>query len=123
MNGYTWQIKFVKPNDARLVDRTRILRVATTDPNAFCIYLSETLEGDFLFRVLVHELAHSTMFSFHMIEKIHEVVYPEYWIEAEEWICNFIADYGLQMFRIAYSIVGNYKAWMFVPHELERLVS
>lgn len=51
------------------------------------------------------------------------MVYPEYWIEAEEWVCNFIADYGMRMFNIAYSMIKNYNAWVFVPHELERLVS
>ncbi len=123
MNGYLWHVKFTNPYDQKLVDRTRNLRVATTDPNDLCVYLSEELEGDFLIRVLVHELAHCTMISFNLIEEIHRMVYPEYWIEAEEWVCNFIADYGMQMFKIAYSIIGNYNAWMFVPYELERLVS
>lgn len=123
MNGYVWRIKIVNPKDHKLVDRTRNLRVATTDPNTFCVYLSEDLKGDFLFQVLVHELAHCTMISFDMINEIHRMVYPEYWIEAEEWICNFIADYGMQMFKIAYSVVGNYTAWMLVPQELEKLVS
>lgn len=123
MNGYTWHIQFVDPYSPKLVDRTKNLRVATTDPSDLCVYLSTELRGDFLIRVFIHELAHCTMVSFHLIDDIHRMVYPEYWIEAEEWICNFIADYGMQMFNIAYSIIGNYNAWMFVPHELERLVS
>ncbi len=123
MNGYLWRVKFVDPDSPKLVDRTRNLTVATTDPNEFCVYLSKDLKGDFLIRVLIHELAHCTMISFHLIDDIHRTVYREYWMEAEEWVCNFIADYGMQMFKIAYSIVGDYNAWEFVPHELERLVS
>lgn len=123
MNGHLWQIMFVDPNSSKLVDRTRKRRVATTDPGDMCVYLSADLYGDFLIRVLVHELAHCTMISFDLIEQIHRMVYPEYWIEAEEWVCNFIADYGMKMFNIAYSLVGDYNAWMFVPQELERFVS
>ena len=43
------------------------------------------------------------------------------WIEAEEWVCNFIADYGRQIFQIASTVLGD-EAWSFIPYELERLV-
>lgn len=123
MNGYLWRVEIVDPNDPRLVDRTNQLRVATTDPKKFCVYLSSELQGDFLMTVFIHELGHCTMISFNLLDDIHRMVRPKYWIEAEEWICNFIADYGLQMFKIAFSVVGDYTAWTFVPQELERLVS
>lgn len=122
MNGYFWRVKFVNPTSDFLVDRTRSLRVATADPNTGCIYLSNALKGDFLNRVLIHELGHCTMFSFHLLDDIHKMVKPEYWIEAEEWVCNFIADYGLKIFSIASSVLGE-DAWIFVPEELGRLVS
>lgn len=122
MNGYVWQVKFVYPFSDKLVDRTKSLRVATTDPSDFCVYLSNRLKGDFLIQVLLHELGHCVMFSYDLIQDIHRMVYPEYWIDAEEWICNFIADYGLQVFKTAYSIVGNYNAWLYVPGELERMM-
>lgn len=53
---------------------------------------------------------------------IHKVVKPEYWILAEEWACNFIADYGAKIFSIAYSILGN-DAWMFIPYELDKVIA
>lgn len=123
MNGYLWHIEFVNPFNQKLVDRTGVLRVATTNPDELCVYLSSYLEGDKLIQVLVHELAHCTIFSFDLLREIRRMVYPEYWIEAEEWICNFIADYGMRVFNVAYSILGNYNAWMFVPKELESLVA
>lgn len=122
MNGYFWRVKFVDPNSDFLVDRTRLLRVATTDPSTGCIYLSKALKGDFLNRVLIHELGHCAMFSFHLLDDIHKMTKREYWIEAEEWVCNFIADYGLKIFAIASSVLGE-DAWIFVPNELERLIS
>lgn len=105
-----------------LYDRTGKLTVATTDPVSHTVYLSTKLRGQFLMRVFIHELGHCVMVSYDLIDQIHRMVKPEYWIEAEEWICNFIADYGITIFSIAYSKLG-YKAWMVVPPELEKLVS
>ena len=123
MNGYPWQVMIADPHDPKLVDRTNVLRVATTDPIDYIVYLSGTLKGDFLTRVLIHELGHCAMISFNLIEEIHRMVYPEYWIDAEEWICNFIADYGMTILNTGYSILGNYEgAWMFVPKEIERML-
>lgn len=122
MNGYLWRIKFVNPNSPLLVDRTGVLTVATTDPKAQCIYLSSKLTGDFLLTVLVHELGHCAMFSFNLLDDIHRMVNPEHWIEAEEWVCNFIADYGLTIFSVAYSFLGK-DAWIFVPHEIEKMIA
>lgn len=122
MNGYLWQIVFVDPYDPMLVDRTGVLTVATTDPTTLTIYISNELSGEFLTHVLIHELGHCAIFSFDLLIDIHRMVKPKYWIEAEEWVCNFIADYGTQIFNTAYSILGD-DAWIFIPYELERLIA
>lgn len=122
MNGYLWRVEFVSPDSDLLVDRTGTLTVATTDPTTHRIYLSNTLEGEFLIRVLVHELGHSVMVSYSLLDDIHRMVYPNHWIEAEEWVCNFIANYGWQIFTTAYLILG-YEAIDILPNELERLIS
>lgn len=116
-----WHVVFVDQKSEMLVDRTGRLTVATTDPETRTIYLSNTLEGDFLNRVLIHELAHCVMISYDLLSDIHRMVYPEYWIEAEEWVCNFIANYGFEIFSKAYDILGN-DAWLVVPQELERML-
>lgn len=121
MNGYLWRVEFVSPDSDLLVDRTGTLTVATTDPTAYRIYLSNALEGEFLIRVLAHELGHSVMVSYSLLDDIHRMVYPNHWIEAEEWVCNFIANYGWQIFTTAYSILG-YEAIDILPNELERLI-
>lgn len=105
-----------------LVDRTLRRTVATTDPKTGCIYLSKELDGAFLQRVLIHEIGHCALISFDLIRDIHKAVKPEYWIEAEEWVCNIIADYGMRIFYTAYSILGK-DAWIFIPHELERVIA
>lgn len=122
MNGYFWNIKRVDPSSPFLVDRTGNQRVATTDPRTRCVYLSDELEGDFLDTVLLHELGHCVMFSYNLISEIHSFVDEENWIEAEEWICNFIADYGRKIFATAKDVLGE-EAWMFIPYELERFIA
>lgn len=73
-------------------------------------------------RVLIHELGHCVIFSYDLFDEIHEMVYPEYWVDVEEWVCNFIADYGYTVFSTAKLIMGN-DDWKIVPRELEKLVA
>lgn len=122
MNGILWHVIFVPKLSSYLIDRTGKTRLATTDPRTRCIYLSDKLQGDKLNQVLLHELGHVTMFSFDLIDEIHTFTKPEYWLESEEWICNFIADYGLRIFSSASKILGD-KAWVYIPYELERLIA
>lgn len=122
MNGYQWHVKKVNPHSPELVDRTGKQCVATTDPVKGCVYLSNRLMGTFFTRVLIHELGHCAIVSFNLVEEIHRMVYPEYWVEAEEFLCNFIADYGMMIFQTGYRLFGD-RALMFVPSEIERFVA
>lgn len=86
------------------------------------IFMSRSLSGALLMKVLIHELGHCALVSYGLLDDIHKVVKPEYWILAEEWVCNFIADYGAKIFSIAYSVLGN-DAWMFIPYELDKVIA
>lgn len=121
MNGYQWRVRFVLPNNPMLVDRTNILRVATTDPKLKVVFLSAQLRGDALLTVFLHELGHCALYSFGLLDDIHRMVRPEYWIDMEEFICNFLADYGLRIFKIAFRTIG-YDAWKLIPTEFERYI-
>lgn len=112
----------MKSNDPMLVDRSGTLTVATTDPSTLTVYISEELNDKFLSRVLVHELGHCVIFSFGLLGDIHRMVHPFYWEEAEERVCNFIADYGMMIFSTASKTLGD-RAVEIVPQELERLVA
>lgn len=122
MNGYLWRVLRVSPHSPYLIDRTDQVRVATTDSRTCTVYLSNDLEGEFLTTVLLHELGHCVIFSYGLLDDIHSVVDPEYWIEAEEWVCNFIADYGRQVFQIAQKTLGD-EAWRSIPYELEKIIA
>lgn len=122
INGYSWRIKFVEPNSEFLIDRTGNLRLATTDSNTFTIYLSNRLYGSMLHRVLIHEISHAVLWSYDLIIELHKMVRPEFWIESEEWLCNFVADYGMAIFSYARKALGN-KAIIYIPEALERIVA
>lgn len=122
LNGVRWTIRVVDQDSKMLIDRTGRKTVATTDPKTKTVYLSSTLQGPFLVKVLLHELGHCVMISYDLLRYIHDVVYPDKWIEAEEWMCNFIADYGFQIFSAAYKIVGN-DAWRFVVKEIGKIAA
>lgn len=100
MNGYLWHIKYVRPSSGVLIDRTGIKRVATTDPNTRCVYLSNELSGDFLRRVLTHELVHCAMWSFGLTSDVVNYISTADQLGMEEWICNFVADYGRQIIKL-----------------------
>lgn len=122
MNGDSWKIRFVRRDDPRLVDRTGTLSVATTDPETFTICLSEELTGDFLITVLIHELGHCALYSFGLLTRIQRMVKPRYRVEMEEFICNFLADFGFQIFQIAFGKMG-YDAWKLIPQALEQKIA
>ena len=120
MNGYLWRVEYVDSYDPMLIDRTGRRTVATTDPANYIVYLSRDLSGDFLIKVILHELGHCAMHSFGLIDDIHRMVYPDKWIEAEEWVCNFLADYGFRIFAAAYDVAG-IDALNYIPAELSKI--
>lgn len=122
MNGYFWRVKVVDPMSPVLIDRTNERRVATTDPLTRCVYLSKGLSGDFKTTVLLHELGHCVMFSYGLIDEIHAISDPEDWVDIEEMMCNFIADYGQKIFQTAQQVLGD-EVWDYIPYELDRWVS
>ena len=122
MNGFHWNVRWANPTDPILVDRTNVLTCAVTDPDTMTIYLSNKLRGEFLTRVVLHELSHAMMYSYHYLDEIHRYCKKRYWIEMEELIANLIADRAYEIFQRAYDIVGD-DAIRFVPYMLEQFVA
>lgn len=121
MNNYIWKVITVPANSKYLLSRTG-LTVGTTDPNTLCVYISEELTGEFKKRVIAHEMGHAACFSFHLIPQIGACCYPDRQIEMEEFICNFVANYGEMIFSITYRILGD-SALLQVPYHLERMMA
>lgn len=101
MNGVHWTLYFVNPNSPLLIDRTGRNTLATTDPLTKRVYISNGLRGSMLRKVVMHELGHCTLISYGLMDELERMVKPEYLFEAEETLCNFIADYGLRIIKIS----------------------
>lgn len=99
---------------------TGTMTCAVTDGNTRIIWISDAISGEFLTRVVLHELSHAMMFSSGFLKELHRLVPRENWVEVEELIANLIADKARQIFEIAYEIVGN-EAIHFVPYLLEQV--
>ena len=120
VNGDEWHVKRVALDDPVLVDRTGSLCIATTDPRTMTVYIADWLDGSLLARVLIHEMSHATMWSNGLITQLRRMVSPEHWIEAEEWICNYIADYGITIYNDAAKVLSG-KAIDCIPSVMASL--
>ena len=105
VNGDEWHVERVAWDDPVLVDRTGHLCIGVTDPKTMTVYLADWLEGSLLARVLIHEMAHATMWSNGLIADLGKMVKPEKRVQAEEWICNFMADYGMKIYNDAAKVL------------------
>lgn len=121
MNGDFWTVRFVSPTNKILVDRTGTLTIGVSDYWTQTVYLANNLYGEKLNRVFIHELGHCALFSYDLLPQLHRMVKKQYWVEAEEWVCNFVADYSGMIFRIAQDLMGNRFVWV-EPYGVERLV-
>lgn len=101
MNGIHWVLEYVNPFNPFLIDRTGRLTLATTDPITKRVYVSNGLRGSMLRKVVMHELAHCALVSYDLLDDLHRIVRPGCLLEAEERLCNFIAEYGLKIIRIS----------------------
>lgn len=119
--GDLWYIEKVSSGSNFLIDRTNSYSIATTDPDTMTVYILDSLSGSMYARVLIHEIGHCVMFSCGLLEQLHSMVYPSMWIEAEEWVCNFLADYGMTAFIIASNLLGA-DAIRCVPDAMASLV-
>ena len=122
MNGLHWYVRWTNSDDPILIDRTLSRTVAVTDPDTMTIYLSNKLRGEFLTRVVLHELSHAMMISYGYLEQIHRYCKKRHWVDMEELIANLIANQAKEIFQRAYDIVGD-DAIRFVPYGLERSVA
>lgn len=105
MNGLEWQVKFTSPDNPILIDRTNKMTIGVSDPQSMTVYLADNLNQDMLRHVLIHELGHCMMYSYNVLPLIHKCVKKRFWIVAEEWICNILADYAEEIIQIANEIL------------------
>lgn len=122
INGDLWIVQFVSPNDNVLIDRTGKHTLAVSDYSTMTISIVNNLHGELLNRVFIHELGHCVMFSYGLLSELHRMVKKRYWVEAEEFVCNILADYGHFVIRTARDILGNQFTYVS-PVGMERMIA
>nr|DAW17960.1 MAG TPA: hypothetical protein [Caudoviricetes sp.] len=99
----------VEPDNTQLLDGLGNGRLAVTDYLEKKIYYSigfsninyqKAIGRANDIRVLIHEICHCVLYSYGLLYDIHKAVKKDYWILAEEWVCNFLYDYGLEAQQI-----------------------
>lgn len=122
MNGDIWRVRFVSPNDNVLIDRTGKRTLAVSDYSTMTISIANNLNGELLNRVFIHELGHCVMFSYGLLTELHRMVKKRYWVDAEEFVCNILSDYGQFVIGTARDILGNQFIYVS-PVGMERMTA
>lgn len=84
INNIYWKLAFVSPDFPLLMRPNGEYSVGACDNLTRTIYINETLYGDFLKKVLCHQITHAAMFSYNVNLSI----------EQEELIADLISTYG-----------------------------
>ena len=56
--------------------------------------INKAIGRDYDIRVLIHEICHCVLYIYGLLYDIRKAVKKDYWILAEEWICNFSIRLG-----------------------------
>ena len=106
LNGTPWHVVRVGRSSPALVDRTGQMRLATTDPAARVIHVSEAVSAAQLRHVLMHEATHACMVSYGMLDEVRGFAFDH--VRAEEWACNLMADHAAEVLAVTASVL---KRW------------
>lgn len=115
-----WAISCVPEGSDELLDDDGVPRLGMTDVSRSTVYISDALGGYERQTVLIHEIAHCALTSLGLRDELERFARPERLEDAEEWVCNLFADYGLLILDTAFDLLGE-DAWMEVPPAYERL--
>ena len=94
INGIYWKIAVVIPTYPLLHKRNGQYAIGACDNLTRTIYLSNTLSGTLLKKVLCHEIVHAAMFSYNVNLSL----------EQEELIADLIATYGDEIIAVTNKI-------------------
>ena len=90
INGEQWRVKLCSKHHPMLRRSDGSYSVGACDDPSKTIYLYGNLHGDFMKKVLCHELTHAAMFSYNV----------ELSIEQEELLAEIISTYGEEIVEI-----------------------
>lgn len=106
INGELWNVVLVNDGDDRLVDRTGIGRLATTDYDTMSIYLSASLTPPLLDQVVLHEITHAITMSYRLLRPVRRAVARKSFIDVEEWSAQLVENHAIEAIDVAKTVLG-----------------
>ena len=97
---------FVDDGDRRLIDRTGIERLATTDHDTMSIYLSSSLVPPLLDQVVLHEIAHAITMSHGLLGPVRRSVALGSYVGVEEWSAQLVENHAIEAIDAAKTVLG-----------------
>lgn len=94
INNIAWKIAFVNSNYPLLRRKTGQYSVGACDNLTRTIYLNENLKGNFLKKVLCHQITHAAMFSYNV----------NLTLQQQELVADLISTYGDEIIYITNKI-------------------
>lgn len=96
VNDRMWRIVFVPSGSPYLERSDGSYTIGCTDDKMQSVFISDTVNGTLLNKVICHELVHVYSFSYGLFIPI----------ETEEMIADFLATYGRDVFSTADKIIS-----------------
>jgi hypothetical protein len=91
INGEQWRLLFVPSNHVALLKPNGKFAIGACDDYTKTIYLDKNLTGDYLKKVMCHEITHAAMFSYNVV-----LSYAQ-----EELLADLLATYGAEIIETA----------------------
>lgn len=97
INGEFWRVAYVPGNDYSLLKPDGTFAIGACDDYMKTIYLNRALQGDYLKKVLCHEITHAAMFSYNVSLSLPQ----------EELLAELMATFGEEIIDIT-NIIFDY---------------
>lgn len=70
----------------------------------------------------LHQIQQNVFNEKHLLPGLHHMVKKQYWVDAEEFVCNMLADYGCFVIGVAKDVLGNRFTYV-APVGAERMIA
>lgn len=97
INGEQWRLLFVPSNHVALLKPNGKFAIGACDDYTKTIYLDKSLTGDYLKKVMCHEITHAAMFSYNISLSLQQ----------EEIIADLMSTFGDEIIDIT-NMLFNY---------------
>ena len=97
INGEQWRLLFVPSNHVALLKPSGKFAIGACDDYTKTIYLDKSLTGDYLKKVMCHEITHAAMFSYNISLSLQQ----------EELIADLMSTFGDEIIDIT-NMLFNY---------------